>query len=134
MESWERFTNAAESMYMFNPSNAQSGLHPIHLWVMQSQCLRLFHCHVCRKLVAVHYGKWNAKNQPEQEVTVKVLTQSAGEDERVKFRREAETVADLLHRNVVELFGVVDHEKQVSHYRKLKCISHTKELISAIGS
>lgn len=49
------------------------------------------------------------------EVAVKVLKNSAGEGDRIKFLQEAAIMGQFNHTNVVKLHGMVTLDEPVSH-------------------
>ena len=65
---------------------------------------------------SVHVGIWRLKDAPTKEVRVKSTQPHASDQEKERLREEAETLGKFFHRNVVELFGVVDHENKVGSY------------------
>ena len=61
----------------------------------------------------MHNGVWRPNNAPVKDVRIKMLQTKATDQEKKDIRQEADTLSKFFHRNVLELFGVVDDEEKV---------------------
>ena len=62
----------------------------------------------------MYNGIWRPTDGPTRDIRVKTLLANATGQDKEDLRQEAVTLSNLFHRNIVELFGVVDHEQKVS--------------------
>ena len=62
----------------------------------------------------VQNGVWKQKDAPAKNVRIKMIQSNASEEDKQDLKMEAEVLSKFFHRNVVELFGVVDHEHKVN--------------------
>ena len=62
----------------------------------------------------MYNGIWRPTDGPPRDIRIKTLLAKATDQDKEDLRQEAVTLSKLFHRNIVELFGVVDHEQKVS--------------------
>ena len=67
-----------------------------------------------RLFISVYNGIWRSTDSPTRDIRIKTLLAKASDQDKEDLRQEAVTLSKLFHRNIVELFGVVDHEQKVS--------------------
>ena len=61
----------------------------------------------------VHLGSWSNGSTDPVQVAVKTLNSQCSESDRVKFLREAAIMGQFVHKNVVQLHGVVTEEENI---------------------
>lgn len=60
----------------------------------------------------VHHGVWNHIGKAVQ-VAIKTLHDEVSEEEKIKLLREAATVQQFLHINIITCYGVITSEERV---------------------
>ena len=70
----------------------------------------------------VHRGVWNHSGKADQ-VAIKTLHDEVLEEERTKLLREAATVQQFLHINIIKFYGVITSRERVriSKIRFISC-------------
>ena len=76
--------------------------------------LEMYHLLLGRLFISVYNGVWRPTDGPTRDIRIKALLANATGQDKEDLRQEAGTLSKLFHRNIVELFGVVDHEQKVS--------------------
>jgi len=61
----------------------------------------------------VSLGLWSNGSTDPVQVAVKTLNSQCSESDRVKFLREAAIMGQFVHKNVVQLHGVVTEEENI---------------------
>ena len=61
----------------------------------------------------VHLAQWSNGSTDPLQVAVKTLNSQCSESDRVKFLREAAIMGQFVHKNVVQLHGVVTDEENM---------------------
>ena len=60
----------------------------------------------------VHHGVWNHIGKTDQ-VAIKTLHDDVLEEEKIKLLREAATVQQFLHNNIMKFYGVITSQERV---------------------
>lgn len=60
----------------------------------------------------VHHGIWNHGGK-EDHVAIKTTHEEASGEEKIKLQREAATVKQLLHNNIIKFYGVITSIEKV---------------------
>ena len=63
----------------------------------------------------VNRAMWLKPNLGEEEVAVKILSDKADNEDRIKFLQEAALMGQFKHTNVLTLHGVVTNDTSVSY-------------------
>ena len=72
---------------------------------------------------AVYKGRWTYSEQV-LDVALKVLTNTSGKSNKVKFLQEAAIMSQFRHPNVIKLYGVVSNGDQVTLLTGMYHTSH----------
>ena len=77
---------------------------------------------------------WKQSNGPSKDVRITILQDQASDKQKNEARDEAITLSRFFHRNVVELFGVVDHDNKVKEIQHLRTKWQANKMLSTIPS
>ena len=65
----------------------------------------------------VYRGLWNHRGRKDQ-VAIKTLHNKASEEEKLKLLREASTVQQFLHINIIKFYGVITSRERVRNQQQ----------------
>ena len=77
---------------------------------------------------------WKQSSGPSKDVRISILQDQASDKQRNEARDEAITLSSFFHRNVVQLFGVVDHDDKVKESQSFCTKWQADKMLSTIAS